>query len=136
MTVQEKAVEFEDRSRPATLRNRGDRPFDCHPAVHVMTIAAYSAFVGILAATFMGQHLVVPAGILAISIAALFGVPGLWAALSRNDTRKQSWSEFLTEGMECLTGKLSAGAAMAQILVLPGLMVCLALVFVIIKATL
>ena len=37
------------------------------------------------------------------------------------------------EGIECLTGKLTAPQALAQILVLPGLMAGLALVFAVIR---
>jgi hypothetical protein len=41
----------------------------------------------------------------------------------------------MAEGVECLTGRLTARQALAQILVLPGLMVSLALGFAAIKAT-
>ena len=123
---------------PAAARpNRGTRPFDLHPAVHLMVIGAWTAFVGILALAFMGPDLVVPAGIILVSVIALFLVPGSWGRLAPDDgVRKQSWAEFLEEGMECITGKLTCGQAMAQILTLPVLLLGMAMFFAALKATL
>ena len=140
MTVHQPYAIFQENVRPAAAplrRNRGERTFDLHPAVHAMVIGAYFAFAGILCAAFMGKDLVVPAAIFAIGIAALFLTPGLWARVNPDDgLRKQSWAEFMQEGVDCITGRLTAGQALAQILVLPGLMVSLALVFAVVKATL
>ena len=121
----------------APRRNRGERVFDLHPAVHFMVIGAWFAFVAILAAAFMGPDLIVPTGIFIVGVAALFVTPGLWARVVPDDgLRKQSWAEFMEEGMECITGRLTAGQAMAQILTLPALLLGLALFFVALKTTL
>ena len=140
MTVHQPFAQFQEDIRPVALplrRNRGERTFELHPAVHFMVIGAYFAFAGILCLTFMGENLIVPAAIIAIGIASLFVTPGLWAWVNPDDgLRKQSWGEFMTEGVECITGRLTAGQALAQILVLPALMVGLALVFAVVKATL
>jgi hypothetical protein len=138
MTVHQPSALFEAQEAESTVRrNRGERPFELHPAIHLMTIGAYATFVGTLAVTFMGPDLVVASGILLISVVALFGTPALWARIVPDDgVAKQSWKEFLQEGVECATGRLAASAAIAQILVLPALIVCLGFVFVIIKATL
>ena len=123
---------------PAQLRNSyGTRPFDLHPAVHFMVIGAWTAFVGILCAAFMGPDLILPAAIFLIGIAALFATPGLWARVAADDgRRKQSWSEFREDGVDCHTGHLTAGEAMAQILVLPALILGLGIFFAILKTTL
>ncbi len=140
MSIRIPAVEIEQKARivAAPLKpNRGERVFDIHPGVHAILIGTYFAFAGILLTAFMGENLVVPSAIVLIGIASLFVTPGLWARVSPNDgLRKQSWSEFMAEGIECITGRLTAGQALAQILVLPGLMVSLALVFAVVKATL
>jgi hypothetical protein len=116
--------------------NRGARVFDIHPGVHLITIGAYAAFAGILLAAFTAPAMIVPAAIVVISIAALFLTPALWAGVVPGDgLRKQSWAEFMHEGVECLTGKLTAGQALAQILTLPLLVVGLALAMAIIKAS-
>ena len=116
-------------------RNRGERVFDLHPAVHLATVGAYLGFIAILATAFMGPDLIVPTAIFVVGIIALFLVPAWWARVVPDDgLRKQSWAEFLEEGVECCTGKLTSGQALAQVLVLPGLIVSLGLVMAIIKA--
>jgi Flp pilus assembly protein TadB len=123
---------------PAPLRrNRGERVFDIHPGVHGALFAAYGLFGAILCTAFMGPDLIVPAAIVAVGIVALFVTPALWARVVPADERPlQSWTEFLQEGVECITGHLTARQALAQILVLPALMVSLAFAFAVIKATL
>jgi hypothetical protein len=118
-------------------RNRAERVFDLHPAVHLMLAGLLLAFPAILLATFMGPDLVVAGAIVIIGALSLFITPALWAKVQPKDDRpRQSWAEFMAEGVECNTGHLSARGAMAQILVLPVLMVGLGFVFAVIKATL
>ena len=139
MTVHQPIAQFAEQIRPAAAplrRNRGERTFELHPAVHAMVIGAYLTFAAILGTAFMGPDLIVPIGIVFVTIAGLFVTPGLWARVNPDDgLRKQSWGEFMQEGVECLTGRLTGSQALAQILVLPGLMVSLAMVFAVIKAT-
>jgi Flp pilus assembly protein TadB len=144
MTVHQPFAKFQEDARIGDAhdavplrRNRGERTFELHPGVHAMVITAYFAFAGILCTAFMGKDLILPAAICAIGIASLFITPALWARVKPDDgLRKQSWAEFMQEGVECITGRLTAGQALAQILVLPSLMVALAFVFAIVKATL
>ena len=140
MTVHQPIVQFEDaivHCAPPLRPNRGERVFDLHPGVHFMVVGAWMAFVAILCTAFMGPDLVVPAAIVVVSVVALFVTPALWARVVPDDgLRRQSWAEFLHEGVECITGRLTAGQALAQIMTLPVLLVALALVMAIIKATL
>lgn len=117
-------------------RRRTPRPFDLHPAVHAMVIGTWFAFVGILSATFMGPDLMIPAAIFVIGVAALFVTPGLWNRVAAQPGRRQSWSEFKADGVDCHTGHLTANEAMAQILILPGMILGLALFFAVLKTTL
>lgn len=138
MTVHYPAAVFEDAIaiQPVPLRrNRGDRVFDLHPAIHLATIGAYFLFIAILTTAFMGRELMVPTAIFILGVAALFVTPALWARVVLDDgAPKQSWGEFLQEGVECHTGQLTAGQSLAQILVLPGLMISLALAMAVIRA--
>lgn len=142
MAVHQSVAELRERARiaaaPADFRTSyGARPFDLHPAVHMMVIGAWFAFVGILCAAFMGPGLILPAAIFVVGVASLFVTPGLWARVAADDgRRKQSWSEFREDGMDCHTGHLTAGEAMAQIMVLPGLILGLAIFFAVLKITL
>ena len=145
MSVHQPIAKFKEEIRVASVtpvaaplrRNRGERVFDLHPAVHFMLLGTYLAFAGILCVTFMGKDLVVPAAIVGIGIVALFLTPGLWARVVPDDgAPKQSWAEFLQEGVDCITGRLTACQALAQIMVLPVLMLGVAFVFAVVKATL
>jgi Flp pilus assembly protein TadB len=142
MTVQRPAAQLAAKARvlgspEAPRPNRRPRVFDMHPAVHLSVFGAWGVFVAILATAFMGPDLVVPAGILAVSVVALFATPALWGRVVPDEGgRRQSWAEFLDEGVDCITGRLTAGQALAQILVLPALLVGVALFFAILKATL
>ncbi len=138
MTVHQPILQFQEALQTAQAplrRNRGDRVFDIHPAVHFALLGTYLAFAGILLATFMGKDLMLPAVIVVVGIVSLFLTPGLWARVAGDDLRKQSWAEFLQEGVDCITGRLTAVQALAQIMVLPALMLGLAGVFAVIRAT-
>jgi Flp pilus assembly protein TadB len=144
MTTHQPAALLQEKARkvPAPVaapinlrRNRGERVFDLHPGVHAMVIGSYLLFVAILCTAFMTAELVVPAAIFLIGVVALFLTPALWARVVPDDKLpRQSWSEFMDEGVDCCTGQLTAGQALAQILVLPGLLISLALVMVTIRA--
>jgi hypothetical protein len=131
MTVHQPIALFEEavvHAAPPLRRNRGERVFDLHPGVHAMVVGAWMAFVGILCTAFMGPDLIVPAAIVVVSVVALFVTPALWARVVPNDgLGRQSWAEFLQEGVECITGRLTVGQALAQIMTLPVLLVGLAL---------
>lgn len=141
MSIHIPAKAIEERARlvaapaPAAAARRGRRAFDMHPAVHGLTVGAYALFATILCATFMAPEMIVPAAVVAVSVAALFVTPGLWARVVPDDNKpKQSWAEFMDEGVDTITGRLNAGAAMAQILTLPSLVVVLAVAMAVIKA--
>lgn len=138
MSIQIPAEQLRDQARivaPPLRRNRGERAFDMHPAIHFALAGAYGSFVAILAGAFMGPQMVVPSAILLISVVALFLTPALWARVVPQDgLRRQSWPEFLREGVDTISGRLTAGQALAQILTLPALIVALALAMVAIRA--
>ncbi|MFN3945422.1 MAG: hypothetical protein ACK4K7_10885 [Allosphingosinicella sp.] len=139
MVVHQSAREISRHARivpePVLRPNRGTRVFDLHPAVHLMVAGAWFAFVAILATAFMNAELVVPAAIFAIGVVALFVTPALWSRVVPEDgLRRPSWSEFLAEGVDCHTGRLTSGQALAQILVLPAMLLGLGLFFAVLKA--
>jgi len=119
------------------LPNRAERTFGLPPRLFVATIGAYFAFLGIMAATFMTAELVIPFAIFVIYIVMAFGVPALWARVAgRPVGRFQTWEEFRSEGMVIETGRISGGGAIAQVLVLPALVVGWGVAIAIIVATL
>lgn len=109
---------------PTIRRNLAERTFGLHPALFAATIGAYFAFLAILGAVFMTAELVLPFAIFVIYIVMAFGVPALWARVTpRPEGRFQSWAEFREDGIEIETGRIGSGAAIAQVLVLPVLIV-------------
>jgi hypothetical protein len=118
-------------------RNRHQRTFDLHPAVHLMVAGLWMTFVLVLSTAFMGRDLVIPTAINVIGVTALFLVPGLWTRVMPDDALpRQSWAEFVREGVETYTGHLATKDALAQIFTLPLLLLGLALAMVAIKLTL
>jgi hypothetical protein len=103
--------------RPST---RAERTFGLHPALFVATIASYFAFLAVMAAAFMNANLAIPFAVFVAYLGMYFAVPGLWARVAgRPVGRFQSWAEFRSEGMDILTGHISGGGAIAQVLTLP-----------------
>ena len=140
MSIHIPAAAIEERARivapPAVRRNRQDRAFDLHPGVHLMLAGLYMSFVMLLSIAFMGRDLVIPFAINIIGVTALFFVPGLWARVfPDNGGRRQSWSEFIAEGVETYTGHMETKEVLAQIFILPALLLSLAGVMVVIKLT-
>jgi len=117
------------------LSNRAERTFGLHPALFVATIGSYFAFLAVMAAAFMNPNLLIPFAIFIAYLAMYFAVPGLWAKVAgRPVGRFQSWAEFRSEGMDILTGPISSGGAIAQVLALPFLIVGFATAVAIIAA--
>ena len=120
---------------PALRRNLAERSFGLHPALFVATISAYVAFLGIMTTVFVSPELVVPFAICFVYVAMAFGTPAMWARISpRPEGRYQSWAESREEGLKIATGRISSGGAIAQVLVLPVLIVGWALAMGIILA--
>jgi hypothetical protein len=141
MSIHQPAHVLEQNARivapPALRRNRQDRAFDLHPAVHLMIAGIWMTFVLVLSTAFMGPDLIIPTAINIVGVTALFLVPGLWSrVVPDNGGRRQSWSEFMAEGVETYTGHLKTRDALAQIFILPVLLLSLAGVMVVIKLTL
>ena len=109
---------------PAVRRNLAERSFGLHPALFAATIGAYVAFLAIMATVFVSPELVIPFAICFVYVGMAFGTPAMWAKISpRSEGRYQTWAEFRDEGLEIATGKISSGGAIAQVLVLPVLIV-------------
>ena len=118
-------------------RNRHERTFDLHPAVHFMVIGSWLGFVAILCAAFMTPKLAIPAAIFFIGVVSLFLTPGLWARVKGDDgLPRGTWADFRREGVDCATGHLTSGEALAQIMTLPVLLVGVAIIMAVIKMTL
>jgi Flp pilus assembly protein TadB len=88
--------------------------------LYVATVAAYMGFIAVMALALMNPGLVIPMAIFALFVVAGFGVPTVWVRMNpANDSRALTFYQFRHRGIETLTGRLSAGQASVQVLILP-----------------
>ena len=103
--------------------NRVDRQFDLPPVLHLATFGGFFAYLGIMWLAFGNPELVLPFVIFVTFLAASLIVPAYWERIADQDGPKQSFAEFLQEGVECATGRVTAGEAMVQVLIMPAMLV-------------
>ncbi len=112
-----------------------DRTFEIPTGVYAATVGCYLAFIGTMFVAFQSPGLVIPMVIFALFVVAGFGVPTIWTRLKTNSTAMPlSWGKFAREGIMTNTGRLNAGEATIQILILPVLIVLWGLAAVTIAA--
>lgn len=137
MSVHFPAAAFaEAKPVPTQLRrNRVERTFDLHPGIYAGLFGIFSTFLLVMAAAFMTRELILPFAIFFIYLGMYFGVPALWARVTPQEQGpRQSWAEFMHEGVETATGHTTASAALAQIFVLPILLLGWAVTVAVISA--
>lgn len=124
MSIHFPATTFQDALPIALRRNRAERSFDLHPAIFGMLFTTFAAFLIILGVAFMTKELWLPFMIFGVYLVMAFATPALWARIADNENApRQSWAEFMIEGVETGTGHLPASAALWQIFTVPVLLV-------------
>lgn len=123
-------------AQPAPVRHQveSDRNFGLPNALYGATIACYLGFLVIVGSAFANPVLAIPMAIIVLLIAAGFGVPAVWTRLRGNPSTPQTIGEFETRGIMTNTGRLSAGEATTQVLILPVLLVVWGLAIAVIAA--
>lgn len=97
-----------------------DRTFELPTGLYVATAALYLGFVAVMALGFGNPHLIVPMGIIVTFIAMFFAVPAQWVRMNPQAARRaMGWAQFRRAGVKTPYGQATAGAATAQVLVLP-----------------
>lgn len=114
-----------DLPAPVVVRHQveTDRNFGLPTALYGATIACYLGFLAIVGTVFANPVLALPLAIIVLLIVAAFGVPAVWSRLRENPSAPQTLGEFETQGIMTNTGRLSAGEATIQVLILPVLLV-------------
>lgn len=109
------AIHAQPASPPAV-----DRCFGLPRRLYAATVGLYLAFIATLGFGLATPGLAVPIAICAIIVTAAFAVPSLWATMQPPHTgRPLAWSRFASEGIVALTGRVRAGDAVVQVLLLP-----------------
>lgn len=102
------------------VRAEIDRTFELPTGLYAATAGLYLGFIGVMALTFGNTGLAIPLVIFALFVVAGFGTPALWARMNPTKTRGAlTYGQLKNYGIMTATGRLGAGAAAAQVLVLP-----------------
>lgn len=97
-----------------------DRTFELPGGLYVATIGCYLGFLAIMALGFGAPALAIPMAMFAISIGAGFAIPAIWVRMKPDSgIRPLDWGRFASGGIQTFTGRVTAGEAAAQVLVLP-----------------
>lgn len=108
----------------APARTQVDRNFGLPTGIYVATVGLYLAFIATMAGLFLNPGLVIPMVIFAGFIVMAFGLAGSWATMKPdNSTRPLTWGQMASQGIDTLSGRLSAHEAAVQVLMLPVLIV-------------
>lgn len=120
---------------PDSLRACTDRSFELPTGFYVATVGSYLAFLAVMAIGFQSRDMVLPMVIFVGYIVMLFGTPALWARMKPdNASRAMSMEQFWARGIDTATGRLTGGAAAAQVLILPVLILFFGMAVVTIAA--
>lgn len=93
---------------------------DVPAAVGGMVAASYAALIAALAVATVGSaKSIFVIVIAALFVIAFFTVPRIFFAVEPNKGRRVSFDQFLSQGIDTLTGHNSGKAALAQMLAVP-----------------
>lgn len=105
---------------PNAPRACTDRSFGLPVSLHASFFGLFLAYLGVMAIGFPHPEMVLPMAICVLFTVAFYVVPMLWATMApANDSKAMGLGRLLEDGVDTLTGRTSGGAAVAQVLVLP-----------------
>jgi hypothetical protein len=117
------------------VRTRVDRTFELPTGLYAMTVGLYLAFFAMMSVAFMNPELAIPMVVIAAFVFFGFRVAGKWASMKPDsDSEPLTWSQFRNRGIMTMSGKLTAGQAAAQVLILPALILVWGIAVAIIAA--
>lgn len=122
-------------TRPALRRNaRAPHVFDLPPVLHVALFGGVGVYLAIMWAAFATRELILPFAIFAVFLAGAFLVPAWWARVAPPAGETERWADFVRDGVESYTGRVPAGAAAVQVLIMPAMLIGWGLVVALIRA--
>ena len=105
---------------PDAPRACTDRDFNLPTALHAGFFGLFLAYLGVMWIGFGNPGLAVPMAIFVFFTVAFYVVPMLWSTMAGpTSTRSMALDTLLANGVDTLTGRTSGGAAVAQVMVLP-----------------
>lgn len=134
MSIHFPATQFACDAAQAQPAARAPHVFDLHPALHAAVFGGFFVYLSIMWASFADSGLAIPFVVFAIFLAASFIVPAIWARIVPQAGPRERWGDFMARGVDCATGRLDAGAAMVQVLIMPAMLILWGLAVAIIHA--
>jgi len=112
-------------SNPSTKLRKQPTPAvpDMPKAAGLLMIAAYGALMGAFAVTIHGARADFAIVIGAFYLLMLIAVPAAMLGFENDRSRRPDLLEFLGRGIDTATGRISGGAALVQMLIVPVLLV-------------
>lgn len=105
---------------PPAPRACTDRDFNIPTALHAGFFGLFLAYLGVMWIGFGNPNLAIPMAIFMFFTAAFYVVPMLWSTMKGpNETSAMPLARLWSEGVATHTGLTTGGAAAAQVLVLP-----------------
>jgi hypothetical protein len=96
---------------------------DMPKAAGLLMIAAYGALMAAFAVTIHGARADFAIVIGVFYLLMLIGVPAAMLGFENDRSRRPDLLEFLSRGIDTATGRISGGAALVQMLIVPVLLV-------------
>ena len=97
-----------------------DRSFELPKGLYVATVGLYLGFLAVMAAGLKTPGLIIPMVIFTLFIVAGFGLPAMWTHIApEHGDRNMSWARLKRQGIVTHTGRVAAGDAAVQVLILP-----------------
>ena len=112
------ATEAADEQRAQPAAAAPDMP----KAAGVFMIASYAALMGAFVVTIHGARADFAIVIGCFYVAMFFAVPAIFFGVEDDRVRRPSLLEFLDDGVETATGRISGGGALVQMLIVPVLL--------------
>jgi len=97
---------------------------DMPRAAGAFMIAAYAALLMAFVVTIHGARADFAMMIAAFYLAMFFGIPAVFLGSERGGARRPGLREFLDDGIDAATGRISGGGALVQMLIVPVLLAC------------
>ena len=120
--IAEKAIVHE--SHPAIKRVQFDQTFEIPTGVYAASLGLFVTFLATMVVGFGNPELGIPMAIFGVFFAGFYGIPTLFVKQAPEQSNTaMSWGQFKARGVKTATGHLPANEALAQMLVLPVLVV-------------
>jgi hypothetical protein len=121
----------------ALPRTRVDRTLGLPTGLYIATAACYFGFLLVLSLALMEPQLAIPMAICVIFVAMFGGVVAKWVRMDPpNSSQPLGWGRFQLDGIVTHTGRVTARDAMAQVLILPVLILLWGIAVTVMRAIL